>query len=82
MTEETNACRACGGEVQWHPQSDDFGICSVCGKDQFPEPGDAITTVVTSSGSPYEVAWAFSLVIGAGLLLAVVLMLLGWGSTR
>jgi hypothetical protein len=37
---------------------------------------------VTSSGSPYEVAWAFSLVIGAGLLLAVVLMLLGWGSTR
>jgi hypothetical protein len=24
-------CYVCGDEVQWHPMSDDFGICSGCG---------------------------------------------------
>ena len=23
----------CGGLIQWHPQSEDFGLCSECGAD-------------------------------------------------
>lgn len=28
------ACKSCGGKVQWHPASDDFGVCSECGREQ------------------------------------------------
>lgn len=27
-------CQVCGGVVQWHPMSDDFGVCSECGSSQ------------------------------------------------
>lgn len=27
-------CQVCGGPVQWHPESDDFGDCSECGSTQ------------------------------------------------
>lgn len=70
-----NACRACGGVVQWHPQSDDFGVCSACGKDQFPEPGDAITTLSVPGAGRWAYAWSVLVLITTVLLIVAFLML-------
>jgi hypothetical protein len=43
-------CHLCGQAVDGEKDSTEFGFCTACGEDQFPKPGDCITTVPTGVG--------------------------------
>lgn len=45
----SDRCPGCGGAVQWHPMSEDFGVCSVCGLEVGADPIATVPDVIKRS---------------------------------